>query len=247
MIKNLLIAAGIFVVLLLLALTYLTARYVDQEAIHRAETEMQQMRLSRDSVLTVVAVKDSLQGILQLKVGTLQAEAKTLRGQVDELERERQTKQLDVRRTKQTDELLVKVREIFPPLKTTPLPITERYDEKEKLSLQYLGIPVWFAETFLINEMNAENYKKQRDKLLVVDSLRQETIALKDSVLTLEREKAQAYKRGYDDAYAKYEELNKDYVKLLKEPPSVNLGLTSWGTILGSTAVGVVIGTQLKK
>jgi hypothetical protein len=246
-IKNLLIAAGIFVVVLLLALTYLTARYVDQEAIHRAETEMQQMRLSRDSVLTVVAVKDSLQGILQLKVGTLQAEAKTLLGRVDELERERQAKQLDVRRTKQTDELLVKVREIFPPLKTTPLPITERYDEKEKLSLQYLGIPVWFAETFLINEMNAESYKKQRDKLLVVDSLRQETIALKDSVLTLEREKAQAYKRGYDDAYAKYEELNKDYVKLLKEPPSVNLGLPSWGTILGSTAVGVVIGTQLKK
>ncbi|MBF8293919.1 MAG: hypothetical protein HW389_464 [Bacteroidetes bacterium] len=245
--RNLLIVAGVFVVLLLLALTYITSRYVDQEAIHKAEADMQYMRLSRDSLFSVVAVKDSLQGFLQLKVGALQTEATTLRGQVDNLERERQGKQLDVRRTKRTDELLVKVREIFPALKTTPLPITERYDEKENISLQYLGIPVWFIETSLIAEINAENYKKQRDKLIVIDSLQGETIALKDTVLALEREKAQAYKHGYDDAYAKYEGLNVKYIELLKTPPSVNLGMPAWGTILGSTTVGVLIGTQLKK
>ena len=144
-------------------------------------------------------------------------------------------------------DLLAKVREAFPALKMTPLPVTERYDEKEQISLQYLGIPVWFIETSLISEMNAENYKKQRDKLIVIDSLHRETIALKDTVLALEREKAQAYEHGYAVAYAKYEEINGKYVELLKSPPSVNLGLPGWGTILGSTAAGVVIGTQLKK
>ena len=56
MLKKLLIAVTVFAVLLMLALSWITARYVDQEEILRAKTEMDRLRATRDSIYAFVAV-----------------------------------------------------------------------------------------------------------------------------------------------------------------------------------------------
>lgn len=246
MLKKLLIAVTVVAVLLMLALTYITARYVDQEEILRAKTEMLGLKATRDSIYALVARKDSLQRELQEEVSDLQADATALRQQVSALEEERKQRQLDVRRLKKKEDLQEKLSRTYPEMGSKPWGVTEVYDKENDVSIEYFMIPLWFTETFIIEHQNSENYKQQRDKLLLVDSLQNHVIVLKDSVFHLEQEKSRAYKSGYDEAYAKYDTLNHKYIELLQKPPQINLGLPSWGTILGSAAAGVLIGTQLE-
>jgi hypothetical protein len=48
----------------------------------------------------------------------------------------------------------------------------------------------------------------------MVDGLQEQVKALNAQVLQLEREKAEAYKTGYDSAFAKYEDINERYIAL---------------------------------
>ncbi|MEO8168083.1 MAG: hypothetical protein ABI623_07545 [bacterium] len=228
MLKKILIGVSVFAGVLLLALTWITSRYIDQEEIFRAKNEMMQLKSTRDSIYALVALKDSLQRSLQIQVNDLQSEASTLRQQVATLER--------VRIEKQT----------FPQIKRT-LRASEVYDPENQVFVEYLMVPLWFHETFIIEHNNSENYKKQRDKLQTVDSLNTNIIVLKDSVFHLERDKTLAFKSGYDSAYTKYEMMSQKYINLLERPPEVSFGFPSWGSLVGSAAVGVIIGTQLEK
>lgn len=246
MLKKLLIGVTVFAIVLMLALTYLTARYVDQEEILRAKTEMATLKAARDSIYSLVARKDSLQKQLQEEVTDLQADAAALREQVSTLEQQRKQGQLEVRQLKKKEDLQEKLSKTYPEMGSKPWGVTEVYDRENDVSIEYFMIPLWFTETFIIEHQNSENYRQQRNKLLLVDSLQTSVIVLKDSVFHLEQEKSHAYKSGYDDAYAKYDTLNQKYVELLQKPPQVNFGLPGWGAIVGSAAVGVLIGTQLE-
>ena len=79
-----------------------------------------------------------------------------------------------------------------------------------------------------------------------MDSLQLVTIALKDTIIQLEKEKTSAFRTGYDSAYTKYEALNKDYIALLKNP-RVSLKVPGLAVILGSAAAGVAVGAAVAK
>ncbi len=244
--KKILISVSVFAGVLLLVLTWITSRYIDQEEIFRAKNEMLQLKATRDSIYALVALKDSLQRSLQIQVNDLQSEASTLRQQVATLERVRIDQQSGIRSIRGKDELLDTLRQTFPQIKRT-LRASEVYDPENRVFVEYLMVPLWFHETFVIEHNNSENYKRQRDKLQTVDSLNTNIIVLKDSVYHLERDKTLAFKSGYDSAYTKYEMMSQKYINLLEKPPEISFGFPSWGTIVGTAAVGVIIGTQLEK
>ena len=123
--------------------------------------------------------------------------------------------------------------------------ITELYDDKEQVSLEYIVFPAYFAETFMIDHENAQNYKQQVGKLSTLDTLNVQVIQLKDSVLVLEQQKSAAFRAGYDSAYTKYESLNAEYIAHLKNP-KVGLKFPGWLSLVGATAVGVAVGTVIK-
>lgn len=246
MLKKLLAFVIIFAVLLLAALSFITARYIDKEEILRAKREREELRAQRDSILTLVARKDSMQKQLQIQVDTLKTETAYLRNKVDSLEEKRQEEQLAVRFIRREEDLQQKFKETFPEMAYSDWGITEVYNEEEDVSLRYLSIPLWFSETFIIDHQNAESYREQRDKLLQVDSLQQRMVTLKDSLFLLETQKRLAYETGYNDAYAKYDSLNQKYIDLLQKPPQIKVGWPNWGTIIGATAVGTLVGTQIE-
>ena len=68
---------------------------------------------------------------------------------------------------------------------------------------------------------------------------------LKDSVLVLETQKSVAFRAGYDSASTRYDALNADYIASFKNP-KVGLKFPGWIALVGSAAVGVVVGAAIE-
>lgn len=246
MLKKALIAVSVIAGLLAITLTYLLASNINKEEINRAKLEMQQLRTSRDSIQTVAAFKDSLQTLMQAQVNRLESETDLLRNQVKQIEEDRQRDQLTVRSIRKKDDLQQKFAETYPEVARSDWGVTEILNEEQGVEIEYILIPLWFAETFIIDNQNSLSFEKQVNLLNSVDSLQQEMVVLKDSLFVLEKQKAEAYKNGYTDAFSKYEALNEDYVQLLQKPPSIEWGLPKWGVVAAGVGGGILLGTQLK-
>jgi hypothetical protein len=231
-------------IVLLVALVWFWARSIDEDRIHELESEMVNLRASRDSIKTVVAYKDSLQAIVQDRTNDLQAEAEDLRAEVDRLEEERREQEFDVRRLDSFAAEEAEFLETFPALRNTARLMTVRRDE---FDLQFIGIPLAATETFVIDHEDAQNYRAQRDTLLQLDELNQEVVALKDSLFLLEQEKTQAYAAGYADAFGKYEALNAEYISTLQNPcvdvfPNQSTAIIAGGVgLVAGVALGAVV------
>jgi hypothetical protein len=244
--KKALIILGGICVILLVGFTYVSARFMDRAKIAQLQAEQAQLTRQRDSVYAFARTRDSLQVILKDSVQVLTMQTSALRDTVRRLEVSRQAEVLSIRRLRQTPELQARVAAVFPEVaRSSRWGITELYDEKEQVSLEYIVFPAWFAETFMIDHENAQNYKQQRDRLATVDTLNMQVFQLKDSVLVLEQQKSEAFRIGYDSAYTKYETLNADYIAYLKNP-KVGLKFPGWIALVGSAAVGVVVGAAIK-
>jgi seryl-tRNA synthetase len=206
---------------------------------------MQQLRASRDSIKTVVALKDSMQSVLSERVEDLDSETDRLRREVQELEEERARNQLTVRNIRKKEDLQNRLAETFPEMAESDWGVTEVYNEEFDVGIEYLLVPLWFSETFIIDHQNSESYKQQVSRFVEIDSLHQQVSVLKDSLFVLEREKAEAFENGYNEAYSRYEDINEKYINLLEQPPSIELGIPKWGIIGASVGAGVLVGTQI--
>ena len=242
--KHLLVVL-VIAVALALGFTYISTRYMNQEEIQQAKMDWARMKSERDSIYAFASAKDVLQGLLKTQVSELQAERSVLRAQRDSLERVRVDQQLGVRRLRKQEELLDKLKEAFPPVKLS-MRADSIFDRENNEWLTYFSVPLWFSETFVIEHQNATNYLKQVNKLLLVDSLGKRVDVLKDSVFLLEHQKEEAFRIGYDSAYAQYGVLNEKYIKELSRP-RFDLNFPTVGTIIGSAAVGLILGSEIEK
>ncbi|MFC1569292.1 hypothetical protein ACFL4L_03590 [bacterium] len=236
MLKWLVILVAVFAVVF----AYFGGIWQNKDKIHRAELEMHKMRYMRDSLQTEVNFRDSLQIKLRHEVSAYKNEAEALRNQVDMMEEIRQEKQLSVRRLHKKEDLQARLRETFPEMAESDWGITEVVNEEFGVELEYLLIPLWFSETFIIDHQNAASWEKQKEKLWEADSLNIRVIALQDSIYTLEQLNRQAFEKGYQFAFFKYDSLNTEYIKELKK------GKMNWGwqtaAFIGGGAMGYIIG-----
>lgn len=230
------------VAILALAFAYFGGLWQNKDKIHRAEMEMQKMRYMKDSLQTEVKFRDSLQAKLKNEVTAHKNEADALRNQVSLLEEKRKEEQLSVRRLRKKEDLQARLRVTFPEMAESDWGITEVRNEEFGVSLEYLLVPLWFSETFIIDHQNALSWEKQKDKLLAVDSLNTLVIALQDSVYTLERLNRQAYEKGFNIAFIKYDSLNSEYIKELRK------GKLKWGwqtaAFVGGGVIGYLVGQK---
>jgi hypothetical protein len=123
--------------------------------------------------------------------------------------------------------------------------VTDIRNQQEDVSVQYLLVPLWFSETFIIDHQNAASWLQQRDKLLAVDSLQQRVVVLQDSVQRLEEQKVVWLQTGYNNVLDRYERLNQEYVTELKKP-RLSLGSTL-ALCVGAAGAGVLAGTVVKE
>jgi hypothetical protein len=241
--KSLLTALSVIAILLII-FAYFGGIWQNKDKIHRAQLEMERLSNTRDSLQTVVSYRDSLQGIMKNQINTHKNEAETLRKEVQRLEKERENKQLSVRRLRRPDDLKERLLNTFPELAGTDWGVTEVFNEENGIDIEYLLVPLWFSETFIIDHQNAISYKEQKHKLHQVDTLNQEIIVLQDSIGVLEQLNRQAYERGFEVAYIKYDSLNNEYIKELKKG-NINWGWQTAGILTGGV-VGILIGRGTK-
>jgi uncharacterized small protein (DUF1192 family) len=110
------------------------------------------------------------------------------------------------------------------------------------VGLDYLLVPPWFAETFIIDHANAESWQAQKQGLLVVDSLRRAVTVLQDSILRLEAAKSDAWSAGYAAANQAYEGLSRRYQAELRKP---RLSLGPPVGLAAGLGVGLLLGSLI--
>jgi len=238
MLKGLVVLVAVFAVVF----SFFGGLWLNKDKIHQAELEMQKLRYMKDSLQTEVKFRDSLQVQLKSEVRATKNEADALRDQVNLLEENRKEEQLSVRRLRKKENLQARLRQTFPEMAESDWGVTEVRNEEFGVSLEYLLVPLWFSETFIIDHQNAISWKNQKDKLLAVDSLNVYIITLQDSIYTLEKLNRQAYEKGFDVAFTKYDSLNKEYISELKKG-KINWGWQAAG-ILGGGVVGYLVGKK---
>ena len=234
----------VFVVALVVALAtvagLLDAFRSNHAAVAAARADAVRFRDQRDSLVSVVRRRDQEQAALTVRLEQHRKEANGLRDSVTALERRRTISQLAVRRLRTTGALVDRLRAVFPELGDTAWGLTTLpVGDGDTLGLEYLMVPAWFAETFIIDRENAESWRAQKERLLAVDSLRVLVAALQDSILRLVTANAASYENGYRAAYGAYQELSRRYVEELAKP---RFELPSPLGLVVAAAVGLVVG-----
>lgn len=215
-----------------------------RDEIERAEAHARQLEHQRDSLLVAIGGRDSLQAVLVHERGQLDSAAARLRDSVRLLDSARAEARLTVRAIRTVGALQARLRAAFPQLGRSGWGLTSiPIDRRDTVGIQYLLVPAWFAETFVIDRANAKSWRAQKDKLLAVDSLRLAVSALQDSVTRLVSANADAYRTGYQAAYTGYQDVSRHYVKELKKP---RFGFGSTIGLLAAAGAGVVIGGAVR-
>jgi hypothetical protein len=226
------VAASLFLILLYLR--------DNRQAIAQAKAAAVALQTERDSLVTVVWEREQQQAALALEKDSVAALANTLVDSVGVLERRRAAAQRTVRQIRTTGALQARLRSAFPELGDSAWGLTTvPLDHRDSIGIEYLMVPAWFAETFVIDHANAASWRAQKDQLLAVDSLRLVVTVLQDSITRLVAANAEAYAAGYQAAYAGYQDLTQRYVAELQKP---RIRLGSVIGLLGAVGVGVVVG-----
>ena len=234
--KTALSVLALIIALLLLAQWYGGRR----EEVAQARSAASHLRSQRDSLAADVASRDRERAALIRERSAYETEAAHLRESVTAIERRRSAHQLDVRRLRTVGELQDRLRAAFPELGPARWGVsTLPFEGGDSLGLEYLLVPAWFAETFIIDHANAASWREQKDRLLAVDSLHSVVASLQDSLIRLEAAKAAAYQAGYQAAYVGYQDLSTRYVAELQKP---RIELPSLVGLLGAVGVGFVVG-----
>lgn len=238
-----LLAFSITLALLIVVVTSFWSGWSNREALRRIKAEAQQLEHQRDSLLTAVQGHDSAAAVLVLERGRLDSLATRLRGSVDTLEARRAAARLTVREIRTVGKLQARLRQAFPQLGKAGWGLTSiPVDQRDTIGIQYLLVPAWFAETFIIDRANAQSWRAQKDKLLAVDSLRLAVSALQDSITRLEAANADAYQAGYEVSHAAYQDLSKRHIAELRKA-RISLGSTLG--LIGVAAVGLAAGRAI--
>ena len=237
--RTVLVVLALSIALLLLVKVFGGQR----KAIAQAQAAASHFRLQRDSLVTAVNDRERQKAAFERERVMLVAEANRLRDSIPALERRRAKEQLTVRTIRTTGALQDRLRGAFPELGSTAWGLsTLPFEDGDTLGLEYLLVPAWFAETFIIDHANSASWRAQKDVLLGVDSLRLAIGALQDSVTRLVAANAAAYEAGYQTAYANYQDLSRRYVAELSKP---RIKLPSIVAIVGAAGIGVVIGRTI--
>lgn len=211
----------------------------NREAIAAARAEAAQLASQRDSLLTVVQDGERRRAALADERRSQESVITGLLDSVAALERDRAAAQLTVREIRTTGALVDRLRAAFPALGDSAWGLTSiPFEPGDTIGIEYLMVPAWFAETFLIDHQNAGSWQVQNEGLLAVDSLRLAVATLQDSITRLAEARAQAYRAGYQSAYESYGALSERYVAELSRP-RIRLG-SALGFLLGA-GTGIVV------
>jgi hypothetical protein len=244
MLKKVVLGIVLLVVTTCVSLAIITLRYLDKEELRRVESEMVALTQQKDQLTALVNTLDEEQFKLEKEVEEKNKKISSNKLTIASLEKERLDNRWKVRSLRSENELEKSFALAFPQVINAKnfgivkMPIKEG----SPITLPYYVIPAWFSETFIIEHNHMLLYAEEIKQFKANEALYGNVIELKESVVQLQSEKAAAYQDGYDNAFTKYEQLNQDYIDLLKTPPSVEIKAPSLWPAIGGALLGLTLG-----
>lgn len=227
------------VILVVLAIAFLTYRSSAEE-IRRVQLEAAILRAQRDSIRAVAELRDSLRTLLSRTADSLDERTDSLRERVAAIESGREAAERAVWHLRTSDETEGAFRKAYPEF-APAMRVTEYKPDPAAPPLRYLMLPTNTARSFMVYRLRADSLELTRDALTQIVSLRDSVVGLKDSIITLGRLNEAAFRVGYDSAYASFERLRDDYIKLAKQPRFA-FNAPTLTTVAGALAVGFAVG-----
>ncbi len=237
---------AVIVVVQMVVICYEVVRFRNENEVAQVQAELNRLETERDSIRALVAINAELQESLRKTIGRKESEAESLRDRVADLEQQRIDHALTVRNIRKTSDLEARLESTFPEMASSSWGVTKiPFEPGDTLGIEYLVVPVWFAETFIIDHQNAESWLEQKDKLIGVDSLRAVVTAFQDSVATLREQNVLALQAGYDNASSACRDISTRYIAELRKP-RMSIGSTV-GLCVGAAGAGAVIATLVNR
>jgi chromosome segregation ATPase len=216
-----------------------------KEKIEKAEKDLQDYR---DKYAMVISKGDSIETVitnLREEESNLQTHIDSLENALVDLRQENQMQQVRTANLFQPDELVDEMRFAFPELKTAPLGIARVPHPETGFTITTFQLPVQFVATFITDHREVDNFKRQIAALGEVNFTYKTYVALQDSIIMLKEQKAEEYKKGLEYGLQRYEDVMKDYIETLKNPPKIEW--PSVTSLIAAGAAGVAAGVLIAK
>ena len=169
----------------------------------------------------------------------------SLEGIIVHLQQENQNEKKAVANLFQPDDLVNEMRTAFPELKTAPIGVARVPHPQTGFLIRTFQVPIEFVSVFISDHREVDNFKKQITALGEMNLTYKNFVELKDSIIVLKEQKAEEYKKGLDYGLKRYEEVMKEYIGTLKEPPKIEW--PSVTSLLAAGAAGVAVGVLITK
>jgi uncharacterized protein HemX len=92
---------------------------------------------------------------LETQVGNLEVQADTMRAEIEVLNRRLADTRLAVGKLRTKSGLEQRFRQSYPQLAQSDWGVVDVYDEMSKRYVEYMVVPLWMSETFIIDHENA--------------------------------------------------------------------------------------------
>ena len=216
-----------------------------KDKIKKAEDDLAEYQQKYSMVIQKGDSIESVVQTLQTRGNEYQKDIDSLENVVSDLKTANEKQQMEVANLFQPDELVNKMKEVFPQWKESPMGIARVRHPETGFMITTFQMPVQLVSNVIEDHLEVANFKKQMDALGEENLTYKSFVALKDSIITLKEQKAEEYKKGLEYGLEKYQDVMKDYIETLKNPPKIEW--PSVTALIAAGAIGAVTGALIKK
>ena len=216
-----------------------------KEKIDKAEKDLSDYKTRYDSIIQKGDRYEKEIAELRKVEAGYEKNIDSLQRHIESLNTENKNYKLMLRDLFQPDDLVNQMRIAFPELKTSPIGVARIPHPQTGFLISTFQVPVQFVATFISDHKDVEIFKKQLEAMGGINAVYKKYVTLQDSIIFLKEQKASAYKEGLDYGLKRYEDLMKEYISTLKNPPKIEW--PSVTSIIAAGAAGVAAGVLIKK
>jgi hypothetical protein len=202
------------------------------------EEENKQLHIKIDDLQTKIGQIESVVGQKEVEIDALKLSI------VEEISK-RDDQQLNIRMIDNDSALLDEFKKSYPEFSNANnFGVIQVFDDSNQVNIPYLSIPLYFADTFIIEHSQLESYKITEAKYGEVVSIYEEVTKLQDQISLLEKQKAEAWSEGYNNGYKLYTDTQEELITCYKQP---RIKIPSWLGMGVTAAGGLAAGIYLSK
>ena len=217
-----------------------------REKIQKAEKDLTDYKTMYKSTMHKADSLDAIIDTLQKEKEGFKSSIDSLNGAITVLQQQKKNEFYRIAGMFEPDSLVDEVKVTFPKFRNTLMGLIDVKSPRSGREITSYYFPVELVSSFIQDRKELIKANEENEARKKIGMTYESYVALQESVISLKEQKAQEFQHGFADGMKRYEALNKDYIDELKTP-KLNFGLPTLGTMIGSAAVGYIVGRETHK